>query len=320
VSEGASGYLHRAYAASFDGTATPRELPAAGAFCLERRIPGSDLHDGMGCYPLLCCRRWARLPDDLQALADRLVSFTAVTDPFGEFDAGDLRRAFDVVRPYKEHHVTDLAAGARVPCSRSHRRNVAAATRSVAVDLVQDSAALGDDWVALYGQLVERHGLTGIQAFSSRALRLQLEVPGSRVFRATAGGAVVGVHVWYVQGDVAYAHLGATSRRGYELMASYALYACAIERLRGEVRWLALGSNAGAPDDPRAEGLRRFKAGWATATRPVYLCGKVLQPEAYRRLAGPGHRADADHFPWYRRDERAPEARGRDGRRPAEGS
>ena len=56
---------------------------------------------------------------------------------------------------------------------------------------------------------------------------------------------MVGLHLWYVQGDVAYGHLGATSQLGYELMASYALYAFAIEQLRAEVRWLALGGAAG---------------------------------------------------------------------------
>ena len=302
---GESGYLHRAYAASFDGIATPRALPAAGAFFLERGIPGSELRDGMGCYPLLCCRRWEGLHDDLDALAARLVSFTAVTDPFGAFEVGDLRRAFDIVRPHKVHYVTDLAGTARVPRSRSHRRNIGAATRAVAVDLVQDAAVLADAWVALYGQLVERHRLTALHAFSSRALRLQLEVPGLKMFSATVGGALVGLHLWYVQGDVAHAHLGATSARGHELMASYALYAVAIEHLRHQVRWLALGSGAGMPNDPRADGLRRFKEGWATGTRQAYLCGRVLQPDSYRRLAGRCDRRDADYFPAYRRGELA---------------
>ena len=59
---------------------------------LERAIPGSDLHDGMGCYPLFCCHDWKRLPDDVAELTDSLVTLTLVTDPFGDFSVGDLHR------------------------------------------------------------------------------------------------------------------------------------------------------------------------------------------------------------------------------------
>jgi len=72
-------------------------------------------------------------------------------------------------------------------------------------------------------------------------------------------------------------------------------------QLRVEVRWLALGGAAGDADDDEADGLSRFKRGWATGTRQVYLCGKVLQPDAYRRLAGDAP-ADMEYFPAYRRD------------------
>ena len=106
------------------------------------------------------------------------------------------------------------------------------------------------------------------------------------MFSATSEAQVVGLHIWYVQGEVAYGHLGAASQRGYELMASFALYAFAIEQLRTEVRWLALGGAAGDSDDDESDGLRRFKEGWATGTRQTYLCGKVLQPDTYRKLAG----------------------------------
>ena len=297
-----SGYLHPAYAFSFDDIATPRELPACGAWFLERRVVGSELRDGMGCYPLFCCRDWTRLPNDLADLAAQLVSFTIVTDPFGQFTLEDLRRAFDVVRPYKRHYVTDLVSDTGVPISRSHKRNTAKAVRSVVLDRVQEPTTLSDTWVELYEDLVERHGLTGLHAFSPRCLERQLSVPGLRMFSATAKGDVVGLHLWYVQGDVAYGHLGATSQLGSELMASYGLYAFAIEQLRREVRWLALGSAPGETESDAGHGLRRFKQGWATATRQAYLCGKVLQPDAYNRLAG-GAPAESAYFPAYRLGE-----------------
>ena len=298
-----SGYLHQAYAASFADIATPRELPACGAWILERHIAGSDLRDGMGCYPLFCCRDWTRLSHDVSALAGQLVSFTLVTDPFGEFRLDDLQRVFDVVRPYKRHYVTDLVNETSVPVTRRHKRNTASAVRAVTLARVDEPTSLIDRWVELYGQLVERHRLTGLHAFSRQCLERQLSVPGLRMFSATVEGCVVGLHLWYVNGDVAYGHLGATSRLGYDLMASYALYAFAVEQLRPEVRWLALGSSPGDSDD-NASGLGRFKQGWATETRQAYLCGKVLQPDAYSRLASDAQ-AETSYFPAYRCGELA---------------
>jgi len=304
VIEDTSGYLHPAYAASFDEIAKPRELPACGAWILERAIPGSDLHDGMGCYPLFCCHDWKRLPDDVAELTDSLVTLTLVTDPFGDFRVGDLHLVFDVVRPYKQHYVTDLAGSADLPVTRSHRRNTARAVRSVTMDRISEPEKLADTWTELYAHLVDRHGLTGLHAFSRHCLERQLSVPGLRMFSAAAEGCVVGLHLWYVQGDVAYGHLGATSALGYELMAAYALYAFAIEQLRREVRWLALGSSPGNSDNNAVDGLIRFKQGWATGTRQAYLCGKVLQPDAYSRLASDAQ-AETSYFPAYRCGELA---------------
>ena len=297
-----SGYQHPAYAASFDDIATARELPTCGAWILERHIAGSDLRDGMGCYPLFCCRDWTRLSHDVSVLAGQLVSLTLVTDPFGEFSLHDLQRVFDVVRPYKRHYVTDLVNDTSVPGTRRHKRNTASAVRAVRLDRVDKPTSLAERWVELYGELVERHHLTGLHAFSRQCLERQLSVPGLRMFSATVEGGVVGLHLWYVHGDVAYGHLGATSRLGYDLMASYALYAFAIEQLRSEVRWLALGSSPGNSDDDASDGLGRFKQGWATDTRQAYLCGKVLEPKAYNRLAGEAH-AETRYFPAYRRGE-----------------
>jgi len=90
VSTQPSGYLHPAYAASFDDIAMPRALPACGGWSLDRKIPGWDLRDGTGCYPLFCCRDWTKLAHDLAPMAGELVSFTLITDPFGEFHLDDL--------------------------------------------------------------------------------------------------------------------------------------------------------------------------------------------------------------------------------------
>jgi len=298
-----SGYLHRDYAASLDAIGVACELPRCAGWILEREIPLSGLKDAVGCYPLFSCRDWQRLPEDLAAIAGRLVSLTIVTDPFGRFTPEDLCREFDVVLPYKAHYVTDLASYGGVPCTRRHKRNTGRALQHVRVERVRDPLQLSDAWVGLYRQLVARRLVSGFGALSPEALRRQLTVPGTRLFSATAGDDLVGLHVWYVQGQVAYGHLGATSQRGYDLMASYALYAVAIEQLREEVRWLALGSSAGTPEAASGHGLRQFKAGWATGTRPTYVCGRILEPDAYARLSQERGGTGTSWFPAYRRDE-----------------
>jgi hypothetical protein len=304
-----TGYRHPAYAASFTGAVTPRELPHCGGWYLERPIPGTDLRDGMGCYPIFACRDWRGLARDLPALASRLVSLSLVTDPFGAFTESDLRQSFQVVRPYKTHYVVDLDQPTdRHLAPASHRRNTARALRSVQTDICVDPLAMLDEWTQLYAHLVARHRLTGARVLPRASLTAQLMVPGMTMFKAVCDGEVVGLHLWYVMGDTAYGHLGATSRKGYELMASYALYARAIESFRGRLRGLNLGSSAGLPDDESGRGLRAFKAGWSTGTRPAYLCGRVFQHEPYARLAAAADADETSCFPAYRRAEFEPPA------------
>jgi hypothetical protein len=110
-----------------------------------------------------------------------------------------------------------------------------------------------------------------------------------------ADGLVLGMHVFARgAGGAVYSHLAATSGRGYDLGAGYALHAAAIERFRGS-GLLDLGGAAGLADDDT--GLARFKAGFATSTREAWLCGAVLDGARYRRLVGG---ADGGYFPAYR--------------------
>ena len=121
------------------------------------------------------------------------------------------------------------------------------------------------------------------------------------MFEATAGGEVVGLDFWYLQGDAADAYLPRsatvatrsmprTQRNGSHSSTSPI-------GLRGD-----LGGAAGRGDDP-SDGLAHFKRGWSTGTRPVYVCGRVLQSDVYCELS-----ADDDgpaYFPRYRAGELA---------------
>ena len=104
------------------------------------------------------------------------------------------------------------------------------------------------------------------------------------------------------QGDVAYYHLGAYAEEGYRGRASFALFSTAIEAFAAmKVRWLDLGGGVGTGATAADDGLTRFKRGWATSSRTVYLCGRVLAPEVYRRLTEP--LAPTGYFPAYRQGE-----------------
>jgi hypothetical protein len=261
---------------------------------------------------LICSRQSGRFTDvsskarddkaNVQSLSSDLVSLTIVTDPFATIGLDGLRSCFDTVVPFKEHFIVDLRQRAAQPVSRHHRRYAARALRALDIELCETPLAFLDDWVALYDVLVRTHRLQGMRAFSRDSFARQLAVPGIVMFRASHEGVTVGLHLWYAQDDVAYAHLGATSAEGRTLMASYALYAAAIDWFTPRARWLSLSGAAGtsrADDD----GLTFFKRGWSTGSRPVYVCGRVLDAAAYADLAARRRGSEDYYFPSYRRGE-----------------
>jgi hypothetical protein len=293
-----SGYAHQQYAASLAEFGTPRRLEATGAWCLERVIPGTRSKDAMGCYPVFVASRWDRLEEDLETLSNDAVSFTAVCDPFGSYHRATIKDIFDVFRPYKQHVVANLH---NLAPTAHHVRCTRTALRHVRVVEISTPLSFLDEWCGLYGFLIERHRLVGLQAFSRRAFAVQLAVPGVRVFGAVAGDEVVAAHVWYVSNGVAYSHLLASSERGYQVGAAYALYAEALDCLQGVAEWADLGGAAGS-DGTEEDGLLRFKRGWSTHTRVAYLCGRILDAGRYKALTGT-HPTTTGYFPAYRNGE-----------------
>ncbi|MGH9441842.1 MAG: GNAT family N-acetyltransferase [Thermoanaerobaculia bacterium] len=293
-----SGYLHPRYADSLAEFGKPRLLPRSGAWILVRPIPDSDTFDAMGGDRLLFCSDWGELANDLGEIRD-LVTLTAVTDPFGRWQTEDLRRCFpDLLRPYKEHFVVDLE---RPAPSAHHRAKVRKALRSIETSVDFSPSSRLDEWERLYSALRTRHRLTGMRAFSRRSFERQLATPGCVAVRALLNGRCIASNLWYVVGDVAYSHLTASDPDGYQLSAAYPLAHAAIEAFAQKgLRWLNLGAGAGASAG-REDGLGWFKRGWATGTRPTYLCGRIFHHEEYRRLLG--ETVAPDYFPGYRRGE-----------------
>lgn len=298
-----TGYASAEYAASLSEFGQPRHLPRSDGWILERPIGETAHRDGMGPYPLFFCRDWGRLADDVTALAGDLVSIVLVTDPFADVDAVTLHAAFDHVVHFKDHYVADLDQPLASFVSKTHRAKARRALHTVDVGVCECPRERLDDWVRLFSNLTRRHSITGLRGFSRHAFELQLTIPGLVMFEATKDGEVVGLDLWYVQGDVAYGHLAAFSDAGYELDASYATKWTMLQHFAGTVRWIDLAGSAGVRTTD--DGLAAFKRGWSTGTKPVYLCGRVLQPAVYEELSRQRGDGDTTYFPAYRQGELA---------------
>jgi hypothetical protein len=300
-----NGYQSAEYAAALTDLGRPIALPNCRGWLLERAIPGTEFCDAIGCYPLFRCAHWAQLGDDLRALPKRLVTVSLVTDPFGDPPA-DLAACFpDVCVPFKEHFGVDFSRDWRSSISRHHRRNLRAGSREVEIERCEDHSAWVGTWVDLYGQLARRHRISGPARFSRESFQLQLHVPGIVIYRAAFGGATVAMSLWYVDGDVAYYHLGACDARGYERAAMFAMFDVALSHFAAAgARWAQLGGAAGY-QQPANSGLSRFKSGWANERRTAWFCGRVLDPNAYERLVAGRKPLLSGFFPSYRQPEAA---------------
>lgn len=297
-----AGYMHPGYAESLAEFGTPRELPRCGGWILERQIPGFLYYDAMGCYPLFFCQDWSQLCVDLEDIGDELVSVALVTDPFGVYDRAYLEQCFDVVIPFKEHFVIDCSQPMNVIVSKNHQYQARKALKEVYVERCREPIQFLDEWVALYNTLIKRHHLEGIQAFSRVAFAKQLKIPGMVMLRAMHQDVTVGAILSFVQGQVGYAHLTASSEIGYKLGVSYALFWCAIEYLSDKVRWVSIGAGAGIANDG-TDGLNFFKRGWSTGTRTAYFCGRIFNHKRYAEIVQAMGISATDYFPAYRRGE-----------------
>jgi len=296
-----SGYAHPAYADSLSEFGAPLPLPRSGGWLLRRQIPGADCADAMGCYPIFSCADWQGLQGDLEELNSELISVALVTDPFGKYDRDYLNRCFkDVVFPFKEHFVTDLTCRIEDFVSVHHLRNLRKGSSKIRVEKSQNASQFLDDWTSLYENLVEKHQIKGISAFSRESFAKQLKVPGIVALRAVHEGATVGMLLWYVQTDVAYYHLGAYNQRGYELRASFPLFRFAVEYFAAQgLRWLDLGAGTGIGNEGE-DGLARFKRGWSTGVRTAYFCGRIYQRKKYDQIVESRNLTATSYFPAYR--------------------
>jgi hypothetical protein len=301
-----TGYLHPLYSQSLIEFGEPLELPACKGWILKRPIPGSSHFDSMGCYPIFACQDWSSLERDLESVGGQLVALSLVTDPFGGYSQNDLINCFkDIARPYKKHFIVNLKSRPEEFVAAHHQRNAYKALRTVKTEICNQPEKFLDEWVSLYYNLIERHNIKGIAKFSKDAFAKQLKIPGIVAFRAVLDDITVGMSLWYVQGSVAYYHLGAYSPEGYKLNASFALFWTLITHFKlAGLEWLSLGAGAGTQGNEN-DGLTRFKRGWATETRTAYFCGRIFNPSKYQKIISARNIRNSSYFPAYRGDESA---------------
>ena len=288
-------YASAAYAAAF----APREtvaLPAARTHVILRPIDGSEAVDAMGCYPVCVFDGHDGLGADLASLATRgVVSLVLVTDCLTQPEAAFLERHFDCVRPFKTHYVYDRTQP-DTDYSKHHRDRVRLARRSCQTRVI-DLASHLDAWCACYDTLVARHGITGIQAFGRSYFEAVSRMPDVTTIGAFEGDVLVSAHIWMRFGTFVYAHLAASTDRGYKLRSAFAIYDHAVQLFGGECV-IDFGGGAGTASS-EDDGLAAFKRGFANGERRNFLCGRVLDRAVYDQLSR-GREAD-DYFPAYRR-------------------
>ena len=301
ICESACGYAHGSYAESLSEFGEPIGLAASRGWLLRRPIGSSGSYDAMGPYPLFCCEDWTGLSSDLKALQHELVSVALVADPLGAHDEELLKSCFDRVIAFKSHFIIDLSQPGPygVP---NHRYKARKALRNLRVEICADPNEALADWIALYDNLIQRHQIRGIKAFSATSFGKQFRVPGLIALRAsTQAGQCAGMQLWLLQDNVAYYHLGAANEIGYEFSAAYAIYATAIEYFKEKARFLVLGAGAGSAS--KEDGLTRFKQGWSNTTRPAFFCARILDPERYAALTAKANAQGTAYFPAYRDGE-----------------
>jgi hypothetical protein len=289
-------YASDAYVRVFQDAAEPLWVPGWGAYVLTRELPGGGGRDALGVYPLQPFGPGADLRAGLDWLKGQgLVSIGVVPDPATAPPTAELEAAFGLCMPFKTHQLVDY--GRPVEFTKHHRGKIRRAHEKLSVEVVPLADNL-DAWCGLYGNLVDRHDIGGLSAFSREAFARLAEVEGLTAVAARADGEIVSMHLWVADPatGVGYSLLAATSAQGYKLSAAYAVNDVSI-RLLSHLKSLNLGGGAGLSSEE--DGLTYFKRGFANGETQAFFCGAILDPERYAALSG-GRRDHATPFPAYR--------------------
>jgi hypothetical protein len=275
-------YASAAYARIFEDQAEPLWVPDWGAHVLVRDIPQGG-RDAIGMYPLAPFRPGADLKAGLAWLKDQgLVTIGLVPDPSASPPLSELEAAFGLCRPFKTHFIVDYARP--VEFTKHHRGKVKRAHEKLRVEIVPLAQTI-DAWTGLYGNLIDRHDIHGLSAFSRDAFVRLAAVDGLTAVAAFADDDIVSMHLWVADPEtgVGYSLLAATSADGYRRSAAYAVNDASI-RLLSDLRLVNLGGGAGLQAEE--DGLTYFKRGFSNDEVTAYFCAAVLDEDRYGELGG----------------------------------
>ncbi|MGA0608292.1 hypothetical protein ACO2Q0_20045 [Phenylobacterium sp. VNQ135] len=288
-------YASAAYARVFEDVAEPLWVEAWGAHVLARDIPGGG-RDALGIYPLAPFRPDADLKGGLDWLRGQgLVSIGLVPDPSASPPLAQMQAAFGLCMPFKTHMLVDHRRP--VEFTKHHRGKIRRAHEKVRTEVVPLAEHI-DDWCGLYGNLIDRHDIHGLSAFSRAAFERLAQVEGLTAVAAFAEGEIVSMHLWVSDPEtkVGYSLLAATSADGYRRSAAYAVNDASL-RLLSDLDLVNLGGGAGLQADE--DGLTYFKRGFSNDETTAYFCAAILDSARYAELSG-GRTTCTTPFPAYR--------------------
>jgi lipid II:glycine glycyltransferase (peptidoglycan interpeptide bridge formation enzyme) len=115
---------------------------------------------------------------------------------------------------------------------------------------------------------------------------------------AFVGEDLVSAHLWLRHEHRIYSHLAASNESGYAIGAAYAVHDHALRFFSAHGgRIVDLGGTGGTRD--ARDGLESFKRGFSNRSVQNWLCGKIIDAQAYNALCRQLGRTD-DFFPAYR--------------------
>lgn len=288
-------YADPGYAAAFSSLADVFILPEWNLPLVRRKISGSAMHDICGLYPMAGMAAMTDIEAGLAALREQgAVSLVVVPDPLTAPPPARLAAAFDVCRAFKTHYIMDRSIPGEA-INKHHRYEIRKAKRLCTADIVSLAENI-DTWMALYGELIGKHGIEGYSKFSNEYFVKLAGMENVTTMLARVDGTPVAMAIWLDGGDAAYYHLAAASDQGYRTNAMYLLVDAALEHF-GTVPLVHFGGAAGFADSDDS-GLARFKRGFSNRTATAHLCGGILDPVGYRSLSE--GKAGSAFFPAYR--------------------
>ena len=202
---------------------------------------------------------------------------------------------FGLCIPFKTHLLVDY--GREIEFTK-HHRGQGAPRAGKGGDQGRALADHIDAWGGLYDNLIDRHEIGGLSAFSRAAFARLAEVDGLTAVAAFADGEMVSMHLWVANPAtrIGYSLLAATSAQGYRLSAAYAVNDVSLRELAG-LACVNLGGGAGLQAEE--DGLTYFKRGFSNAEAQAYFCAAILDEARYAALSG-GPARPAIPFPAYR--------------------